>query len=283
MAELPAPAGAEDLPAIRAFLQDHLPLAFYPLTNLDTYGLGGDHPRAMRFWLWRRGQDVTDALGVSTQGFLYPIFTSDPLFAAATLLAGSLTIGLGGPPKLLMRLHAALRVTGRPSRDYTEPCYHLPLDQLVMPPIGTLALCPLEAAPAGLLTSWRALFLMETQGALPDSAMSRAMGEMGEIRAGGRYRVLMNGAQPVAMTGFNAMAGQAVQVGGVFTPPELRGRGYGRIAVGLHLRAARKQGVTDAYLSAATTPAARAYESLGFSPYGSYRAMIYEEGQVIRG
>ena len=276
-------AGAEDLPAIRAFLQDHLPLAFYPLANLDTYGLGGDHPRAVRFWLWRQGQEVSDALGVSTQGFLHPIFTTDPLSAAATAMAGCSTIGFGGPPDVLTRFHAALGITGRPSRDYTEPCYHLPLDQLVMPPIGTLALCPMDSAPAGLLTSWRALFLMETQGALPDSAMARAMGEMEEIRARGQYRVLMDGARPVAMTGFNAGAGQAVQVGGVFTPPDLRGRGYGRIAVALHLRAARKQGVTDAYLSAATAPAARAYESLGFSPYGSYRAMIYDEGQVIRG
>jgi predicted GNAT family acetyltransferase len=53
------------------------------------------------------------------------------------------------------------------------------------------------------------------------------------------WTVLTDGASPLACTRFNARLPDTVQVGGVFTPPDLRGRGYARAAVAGSLLAAR--------------------------------------------
>jgi predicted GNAT family acetyltransferase len=68
------------------------------------------------------------------------------------------------------------------------------------------------------------------------------------------------------MTGFNATLPEIVQIGGVYTPADLRGRGYARRAVALHLAEARGKGTARAVLFAANDAAARAYRAIGFQP-----------------
>jgi len=81
---------------------------------------------------------------------------------------------------------------------------------------------------------------------------------------------LLDGTTPVSYSAFNAMLPEIVQIGGVWTPPALRGRGYGRSVVAGSLLAARKQNVRRAVLFAdPLNPAAkRAYLSLGFRIVG---------------
>lgn len=280
---MPEHATQPDRPAITAFLEAQLPVSFYPLANLIHHGMGADHPKAMRFWLWRDANGLTDVLAVTGAGFLYPVFTTDVAAQAAAVLAGRVTSGLGGAPDQVSALRTTLGITAQPRLDFTEPVYRLALDDLLMPDTGSLRLHPLRAAPSDMVASWRAMFLMETQGNAADVAVHRALHELDEIGKRDTYRVLMDGNRPVAMTGFNAAFAQAVQVGGVFVPADLRGRGYGRIAVALHLRQARAAGVPLAYLCAATAPAAQAYEALGFVPHGRYAAVVYEKEQRIIG
>lgn len=268
---------------ITAFLRAHLPVAFYPLTNLTCHGLGADHPKGMRFWLWHDHGRLTDVLGVTGAGFVYPVFTTDVVAQVADLLAGTQVTGIGGAPDMVAGLRAALGLRARPVLDFVEPVYCMPLDDLAMPDMQGLGLQPLSAVPADLLTKWRAMFLMETQNNVIEVALHRAQHDLQEIGKRDTYRVLMNDSRPVAMTGFNAAFARVVQVGGVFVPPHLRGRGYGRRAVALHLAQARAAGVTRAYLGAATAPAARAYQAIGFRRHGSYAAIVYEEGQMVHG
>lgn len=277
------PATADDLPLITAFLNAQLPLAFYPLTNLMHYGLGCDHPKAMRFWLWHDRGRLTDVLGVTGGGFVYPVLTTDVVAQVADVLVGTRVIGIGGGPDQVADLRATLGLRARPLLDFTEPVYRLSLVDLKIPDTGGLRLQPLPAAPLDQLTNWRAMFLMETQNNVVDVAMHRARHDLQEIGKRDTYRVLMNGSRPVAMTGFNAAFARVVQVGGVFVPPHLRGRGFGRVAVALHLAQARAAGVTCAYLGAATASAARAYQAIGFQRHGSYAALVYEEGQMVHG
>jgi len=77
------------------------------------------------------------------------------------------------------------------------------------------------------------------------------------------------------MTSFNAELPDMVQVGGVYTPPEFRNRGYARLAVALHLDAARKTGVTRAILFASGDAAARAYRAIGFRQTGHYTITVF--------
>ena len=55
----------------------------------------------------------------------------------------------------------------------------------------------------------------------------------------------------------------------VWTPPDLRGRGYARRIVAEALREAQQVGVTRAVLFTESSAARRAYEALGFQRVGS--------------
>ena len=88
--------------------------------------------------------------------------------------------------------------------------------------------------------------------------------------------LLLAGAAPVSYSVFNAMLPDIVQIGGVWTPPEFRGRGYARSVVAGSLLAARKQGVERAVLFAdpANEAARRAYLFLGFRIVGDYGLVL---------
>lgn len=65
-----------------------------------------------------------------------------------------------------------------------------------------------------------------------------------------------------------------VQVGGVYTPPALRSRGYARCAVAGSLLAARAEGAERAILFTNNPAAVRAYEALGFARIGEYALVL---------
>jgi ribosomal protein S18 acetylase RimI-like enzyme len=81
----------------------------------------------------------------------------------------------------------------------------------------------------------------------------------------------------VAKSSFHGIANGAVQIGGVYTPPERRGRGYARSVVAGSLLMAREAGESKAFLFTSETNAAaqRAYEALGFRPAGDYGIVLF--------
>jgi ABC-type sugar transport system substrate-binding protein/N-acetylglutamate synthase-like GNAT family acetyltransferase len=91
----------------------------------------------------------------------------------------------------------------------------------------------------------------------------------------GRTWVLEDRGEPVACSSFNTAIKEAVQVGGVWTPPELRRRGYGRAVVAVALLDARREGVEKAILFTGESnfAAQKAYVALGFQHIGDYRLM----------
>ena len=91
--------------------------------------------------------------------------------------------------------------------------------------------------------------------------------------------VLEDGGELVSMTRFNATAPEAVQVGGVYTPPELRSKGYGAAVVAGSLLDAKKDGVKRSILftNVENTPAIRCYEGLGYDVIGDYGLVIFED------
>ena len=101
--------------------------------------------------------------------------------------------------------------------------------------------------------------------------------------AANSHVVLMEGPQPLAMCGFNARLPHIVQVGGVYTPPALRGFGHARRALGQHLAQARATGVERAVLFAASDKAASTYRALGFERIGQWTLLLLAEPQVLHG
>lgn len=75
---------------------------------------------------------------------------------------------------------------------------------------------------------------------------------------------------PVSLSAINASLPDVVQLGGIYTPPALRGRGHARAAVAASLLAARERGASRAVLFTKNPSAVRTYEALGFRRIGDY-------------
>ena len=76
---------------------------------------------------------------------------------------------------------------------------------------------------------------------------------------------------------------EAVQVGGVWTPPELRRRGYGRCVVAASLLDARSEGVEKAILFTPERNIAsqKAYTALNFQHIGDYRLVLLKSPLAV--
>jgi ribosomal protein S18 acetylase RimI-like enzyme len=277
------PAVPADRPAIEAFLTRHITTSMFPLSNLRRYGMAGGHPRAMRFWLrWKAGA-LVDVLCMSEEGMVFPQCPTGPWGDVKVVLHGDSVKGILGDAPQVAALRTVLGLSGDPGLDKAEPLYALSLDDLVIPDVTGLRLVPLKDAPRALVVGWRRAYLEEV---LPmpgeDNAMTAVKDIVGYLEADS-HRLLYEGDTPVAMTGFNAVLPEAVQIGGVYTPPALRACGHARRAVALHLAEARDAGTKNASLFAASPQACKAYEAIGFRRTGDFRILVYQEPQVIYG
>lgn len=270
------PASRADAEEITAFLGAHTETSMFMLANLRDHGMDGGHPRALRLWLRREGGQITDVMALTNEGMAMPQLPGGAVTAAARSIAGARLIGILGAADQVAPLRAALGLVAAPaSLSRNEPLFTLDLDALRMPPAADTRLIPLADAPRDLVTDWRAAYGTEVLG--QDSAMADAQAarDIAAYVAADSHRVLLRGDTPVAMTGFNARLPDTVQIGGVYTPPCLRGQGLARRALALHLAEARAQGVRRAILFAASDMAARAYVALGFVRRGTFNLTLF--------
>ncbi len=130
----------------------------------------------------------------------------------------------------------------------------------------------------GLLADWSAAFHREALGFADGAELRRnCRDQITRLQLERAQFVLVVSGEPVAYAAFNATLPDIVQLGGVWTPPEQRGRGYGRAVVAGALLTARSVGVRHAVLFTDTSngPAQAAYRSLGFERVGDYGLVIF--------
>jgi N-acetylglutamate synthase-like GNAT family acetyltransferase len=273
-------ANADDLPALTALLRRHEATSMFPLSNLAGAGLNGAGPYGMRFWVTG---DVSGAIGLTNGGMLQPQWPGAADWAAArAVLAGAEVAGVIGPAGQVRPLIDALGLGSAEARlSSTEPGFVLDLKDLIIPK-GPGVLAALEAAEPAVLYAWRADYETEVTATPPDRAAMQAQAAVERWRAAGSHRVLMEGDQPVAMCGFNATLPDVVQVGGVYVPPDLRGRGRARRVVALHLAEARARGVGRARLFAVSEQAARAYRAIGFETADPVGLVLFADPQQVQ-
>jgi RimJ/RimL family protein N-acetyltransferase len=260
--------GPEDRTQIEALLTARITEAMFPLVNLRDHGLAkGDfpspHEHAPRFW--RTGDSL---IALTRAGILLPLLDGIPdLSGLKATLHGLKVTGAVGPAASARPILNALGLDGLPANtNRDEPGLTLDLTRLAIPDRPGTALRPIVPDDLPLLSDWREAYVGEVLGQTGTSARIRAEAELASYLANDSHRLLLDHGTPVAMTGFNATLPEIVQVGGVYTPPELRGKGYARRAVALHLAEARASGVIRAVLFAASDAAARAYRAIGFQP-----------------
>ena len=211
-----------------------------------------------------------------------------PLVVALAEHSRREVVGILGPLGEVRRARSALAMEATPSQiESDEGLYAVDLHALVVPAAlreGKLMCRRPAARELPLLAEWRYAYSREALNSVPGEALREHC--RAEIEALGRDRqfVLLDGGRIVAYSAFNASLPDIVQVGGVWTPPEQRGRGYGRMVVAGSLLAARDGGARRAVLFTGddNLAARRAYAALGFRRVGDWGACCFRSPASAR-
>lgn len=270
------PAETGDEAALVDFLTRHEAGSMFPLTQLAAEGIGA------RLSVWLREQEgaVCGALMLTANDILLPQAPGFDWAGVRGLLMGRRVASLVGPDGQALRLREALGLP-EPRHIGEEPGFTLDLAELVLPEAEGFTLVPLDESWRQTALVWRTGYLGEIFGMPPEEAMVRAGEDLARYIARSSHRILLRQGAPVAMTGFNAILPEVVQVGGVYTPPGTRGQGLARRAVALHLAEVRARGVKRGVLFAANAAAARAYRAIGFQPGGTMGVVEFAAPEVI--
>lgn len=267
---------------VQKYLHQHAQFNMFTLANLADHGLDGDHPRSPQLWI--NDGPLYDVLSVTSEGMVMPFLPSGQVAGAAEVLhnLGGL-VGMIGPAGHVRALQDAAGLSGAPSTmDEDEPQFILQLDQLQMPDVQG-ALIDFADAPELLMRDWMTDYQRNTLHTPADQVADFVERDYAARVAKGSHKVLVINGECVAKTGFNAHVSVIVQIGGVYTPPDLRGRGFARGALALHLQQAQAQGVAHATLFSASDMAARAYRAIGFEQIGEWALTLFDGPQVAHG
>ena len=266
--------GPGDEGRLEAFLAEHADSSLFLRSNLARGGLADRGQESQGAYAAALADDRI--LGVAAHYRNGVLILQAPTAAvrlarAAVAASGRPVAGLVGPWAQVDAVRHGPDLAGRRVLSGSrEVLLALPLAGLAVPPTlaaGKVACRRAERRDLDLVTSWRVASEVEFYG-LADTPELRA----GKVPAAaapverGEVFLLEAERHPVSMCTHNARAADAVQVGGVWTPPELRGRGHARAVVAGALLAARSAGARRGVLFTGerNVPARRAYRALGF-------------------
>jgi GNAT superfamily N-acetyltransferase len=272
-----------DEAALERFLAPRWETSMFLRSNVRAAGLiDSGQPRECTYVAAFRDGEIVSVAAQSWTGMVLlqaPEPALLPGVVQATVAAARRrVVGLSGPRVQAVAARAALGlVDRRASMDSIDDLFTLSLSELRLPSAlsdGTWHCRPPRPEERDLLADWRAAYHVETLGMTPGPEVEgvRRRFELDPVQ-----RVLVVDGEVVSFATFNAQLPEAVQVGGVFTPPSLRGCGYGRAVVAGALRDARDRGVAVALLFTGEEnwPARRAYLSLGFTIIGDYSLILF--------
>ena len=275
-----------DEAALDAFLARHADTSMFLRSNARSAGLTDrGQPMQATYVAALEGGRIAGVAAHCWNGMVLVQAPDGGHAAAATLEAvrrsGRTVTGFSGPWDQVVAVRAALGLAAAPAaKDSRDELYVLDLARLVVPPelaSGALRCRHPAATELELLVDWRVRFAVEALGATDGPDLRQASADDVRLQhERGTDWLLLAGATPVSYSVFNAMLADIVQIGGVWTPPERRGRGYARSVVAGSLLAARKQGIARAVLFAdpANEAARRAYLFLGFRIVGDYGLVL---------
>lgn len=276
--------GPGDEARLEAFLLLHADASMFLRSNARAAGLADTGETFSATWVAEdSGGETRGVAAHCWNGVLVLQAPAGPERVAREAVArsGRRVTGIGGPWDQVVAARTALGLDEAPaSLVHRADLFALDLGALAVPPMLSerRVVCrPAEGGDLGLLVPWRVAYSVETLGQKESEALVDASRrDMADLFGGGNAFVLTDGEAVVSFSGFNARLPDSVQVGGVYTPPALRGRGYARCAVAGSLLSVRREGVGRAILFTETDnlPARRAYEALGFAVVGDYGMIL---------
>lgn len=274
-----------DSAAIEAFLVGRSDTSMFLRANLASHGpCGGAARNATRMWIRGENSALTGVFGITTAGFVLVQVPDDmPGEEIAAILSQFEINGIFGATEQVRRMRAILGLEAAAAQlDDDEPLYALGLSDLSVPK-GIATLRQAAEADRPLLAEWRKAYLVETLHFSPEEAQELAVPDVEGMLEKQSLMILETpDGQPAAMTSFNAILPDTVQVGNVYTPDRMRGQGHARRAVALHLDRARRDGAKRAILFASGPAASRAYEAIGFRQVGHFTLLFFAQGQSVQ-
>jgi ribosomal protein S18 acetylase RimI-like enzyme len=206
------------------------------------------------------------------------------LVRAARAASGRELAGLAGPWEQVQQAAGDLGIpSGSCAKNGREVLFSLPLASVKIP--GPLrdrtAICrhPLDEE-LSTLVEWRLSYCRECLNAGAGDTIERETPLLiHQFQKDRNHWVLETDGRMVATSAFNATLPDMVQVGGVYTPPEFRNRGYARSVVAGSLLEAVKRGAGSAVLFTGMDMAAaqHAYTAIGFTRIGEYGLLILKK------
>lgn len=204
------------------------------------------------------------------------------LFHAAVAASGRACTGIAGPYDQVQQvLPDLLGSHPCPAMNGREILFSLDMETLVIPAIlsNGEAICRHPSIDeVSAVIGMRIAFMQEHLGREIDGSLEEEARELVAYQHRTKaHWVLEKDGCLVATTAFNASIPGMVQVGGVYTIPECRNRGYGRAVVAGSLLDARAKGVKKAILFTGMNmeAAQKLYRALGFQPIGEYGLVIF--------
>ena len=193
--------------------------------------------------------------------------------------------GLVGPPDQVDAARAELGLANAATTlDKPEALFALELSDLVVPSLlsnGALTCRAPKPEERPALYEWGFAYDTETLGAEDTAEARQRSAEFMDMRidAGNAWVAVDREGALLSFSAFNATLPDIVQLGGIYTPPALRGRGYAKASVAHSLIVARDRGATRAVLFTGNPSAARAYEAVGFRRIGDYALILFNPGR----
>jgi len=276
------PLVAGDAAQLEAFLVRHADFSMFLRSNASAAGLvyEGKPLQALYVAAFDGGDIVAVAAHCWNDMLLVqaPVQIAEVARAAVELSARPVA-GVSGPAEQVVAARRALGFDHRPAPKFgREELFALDLNDLVVPtPLAEGRWTCRHPRPDELeyLVDWRVDFAREALHS-PDSPTLRheCEQELRLVYERDSNWVLADG-DLVSYSAFNARLPDIVQIGGVWTPRALRGKGYGRAVVAGSLVDVREQGVRRAVLFAEREDAKRAYTGIGFRVVGEYGLVLF--------
>jgi GNAT superfamily N-acetyltransferase len=274
----PADAGA-----LEAFLVRHRDTSMFLRANARDAGLvfRGGHGEAEYLGRFADGK----LIGVAAHcwnGMLLLQCPEDTGELAKIVVAhsGRAVTGLSAPLEQVRAARKTLGLEDAATRmDGAERFYAVALSAVVIPSAlanGTIECRPPRPEEYDTLRDWRYYYDVELLGAPPtDETRRQSTTFLDRQIAGGNAWVAVVEGRPVSLSAFNAALPDIVQLGGIYTPPPLRGRGYAKAVVAASLVAARDRRADRAVLFTDNPSAVRSYEAVGFKRAGDFSVVLF--------
>jgi RimJ/RimL family protein N-acetyltransferase len=277
--------GPGDEQALERFLRTQSDSSLLMLSNLASAGiedLGEDYQGSYAAAF--SGQDITSVAAHYWNGCLLLQAPNGGAELAALALAasGRPLKGILGPAPQVAALRRELKLLSQPCRiQNDEDLMGVDFAALRVPEALEsidLRVRLARSSELDLLVNWRVAFAAEALGDKdsPDlRAQTRA--EIARWQAAKVNLVLEQRGRLVATCSIIADYGTSIQLGTVWTPPPLRGRGFARCLVAGALLRARGKGKTRAVLITSNPAAKRAYRAVGFQVLGAYSLVLFRD------